>query len=204
MAADMTNTILDYMVETLPLIFNAEFATLTQQQKLAQPLYLKSVIKHPLQDDPTIRAFYLAVSPDFTMASDSEHWRMPVQSLRRGKLGMHQDIPHLEVGGGFIYLNFFLIKGWLPMQSSREAAHEIAGVGLRRLERAFAMMAAGPMMQGLQTDDGMETTAGIYQQVLNSDGAHYEMQGGETEWYPQLTLRCHVYSQINREYYLGG
>ena len=201
MAADITNTILDMIVQELPQIMNAEFEGMTDAQKNKEALYLRSVVKYPLQDDPTLRAFYLAVSPDTTMDKEDNHWRMPVTSIRRGKLGIHQEHPMPEIGGGYKYINFFLVRGWLPIQGSREAAHEIAGIGLRRLEQAVSQLMNGQMYQGLETDDGMESTRAGFPQVFNHDGAHYDIIGGESEWYPQLIMRFHVYTEIRREFY---
>ncbi len=191
----MTNTILDALIVHLPSIYNSPGMT------AADPLYLRSVVKAPLQDDPTLRAFYLEVGPDTTMSADDNHWRMPVQSIRRGKLGVDQDKPAFEVGGGYKMINFFLIKGWLTMTGSRELAHENAGRAIRLMERAFATLANRQLFIGLTTDDGMETTNAGYPQVFNLDGMHYELKGGETEWYPQLSMRFHVYSEIKREYW---
>lgn len=201
MAADLPNTVMDYIVENLQGYFNEEFEGLTETQKKQQPLYLRSVLKGPLQDDPTLRAFYFTVMPDTTLAKDNMHWRVPINSQRRGMLGIHQEHPIHEVGGRYLYMTFFLIEGWLPLQTSREKVHEVAGAGLRRLERAFARIAKDIFFQGLVTDDGMESTNAGFPQVFNNDGAHYSLQGGENEWYAQLTLRFHVYSAIERDYF---
>lgn len=195
MAFDITNTIIDYMVGQLPQEFNAGVDD-------TNPLYLRSVTRHPLQDDPTLRAFYLAVGPDISLQDTGSHWRMPLNSQRRGMLGLHQDHPTHEIGGGYLMLNFFLITGWLPMHGTRESAYQSAGEALRLLERAFGRIANNVFYTGaLVTDDGMETTDAGYPQVFNNDGGHFALRGGESEWYPQLTFRFHVYTRINRAYW---
>lgn len=196
MAADIVNTILDAIVETYPGEFNRGLDP-------ADPLYLRSIVKAPLQDDPTLRAFYLEVGPDQAMTDDDNHWRMPMTSLRRGKLGVHQEHPMPEIGGGYKMINFFVVKGWLPMAGSREIAHGQAGTAVRRLERAFGRLAHGQFFNGLVTDDGMESTNAGFPQVHNMDGAHYALRGGDTEWYPQVSMRFHVFSEIARDYWGG-
>lgn len=194
MAADITNTIMDAIIATYPGYFNNGINT-------TNPLYLKTILKSPLQDDPTLRAFYLEVGPDTTMATDDNHWRMPVQSIRRGKLGTDAEKPELEIGGGYKMINFFIIKGWIPMQTSRELAHENAGKAVRRLERSFARLMNSSSFRMLATDDGLEYTNSGYPNVFNIDGTHYELRGGDTEWYPQISMRFHVFTEIAREYW---
>lgn len=194
MAQDITNTILDAIIVTYPGYFNNGINT-------DNALYLRSIVKAPLQDDPTLRAFYLEVGPDTTMMTEDTHWRMPMTSLRRGRLGQHQEHPMPEIGGGYKMINFFIVKGWLPMTGSRELAHENAGKALRRLERSFARLANSTFFNGLTTDDGMESTNAGFPQVFNMDGGHYELRGGDTEWYPQLSMRFHVFSEVVRDYW---
>lgn len=201
MAADMTNTIMDYLVARVPEYMNAGYEDLTELEREMEPLYLRTMIKGPLNDDPTLRAFYLQVTPDTTMQDQDDHWRMPVTSIRRGKLGIHQEHPMPEVGGGYKFINFFLIQGWLPMYGNREAAHLAGGEGMRRLERALARMNTGQLFWGIETDDGMETTNAGFPQVFGNDGMHYELKGGENTWYPLLTCRFHIFSEVRREYY---
>jgi hypothetical protein len=194
MAKDFVNAVMDMMIDRFPAIFNEGLVP-------GNKLYLKRVIKEPLQDDPTARAFYLMVSPDDTMAGDDNHWRMPIQSIRRGKLGVNSDIPKMEVGGGYKMINFFLIRGWLPVFQTRNAAYEAGGIALRRLEMAMARLANGPLAEGIATEDGYETSAAGYPQVFGNDGGHFELIGGETTWYPKLSMRVHVFSEIHRNYY---
>jgi hypothetical protein len=126
---------------------------------------------------------------------------MPVQSIRRGRLGVEQQTPEPEIGGGYKMINFFLVHGWLPTTGSRELAYANAGKALRRLERAFARLANNQFFGGITTDDGTETTGGVFPQVFGNDGAHFELTGGDAEWYPKVFLRFHVFTEIRRDYW---
>lgn len=194
MAADIVNTIIDKIIQEYPAKFNAGLTT-------SDPLYLRSIIKNPLQDDPIVRAFYLAVGPDFTMQDPDTHWRMPVQSVRKGKLGIDQERPEIEVGGGYRMINFFIIEGWLPFTSTREQAHDRAGKALRKLEQAFSQMTNSASFRALSTDDGLEYTNAGAPQVFGNDGSHYKITGGDAEWYPRVQMRFHIYTEIRRDYW---
>lgn len=198
MALDFTNTVIDYFANNLQNKMNQGIAT-------NDPRFLQSVVRKPLQDDPTARAFYLEIGPDTEMTKTGGHWRMPSHSIRRGMLGLDADTPVAEIGGGFLMVNFFRIEGWTRMQGSREAAYAHAGELLRRLERSWAQIAHQAMtVQPLATNDGNETTEGVFQQVFNNDGSHFDFQGGDNEWYTQLYLRFHVFSRVNVSYWLEG
>ncbi len=197
MAFDMTNTLLDFFVEQFPFYANIGVDP-------ADQTYLDEVLVGPLQDDPTARAYYLIVEPDKSLMSDVTHWRVPVASIKRGMLAANQDFPNYEVGGSLLMVNFFTMSGWLPEMSSKESCYEASGKALRRLERAWAQMAEHKLyLDGVETDDGKETTQVTYPHALTFDGGHFKLRGGENQWYGTLNIRFHVFSAVDRDYALG-
>lgn len=201
MAADIINTVLDQLIVTLPGYLNAPYAAMTPEQQDAEPLYLRTCVKGPLQDDPTVRAFYLTVSPDITMMDQDTHYRMPIDSIRRGRLGINTGLPEMEIGGPYKYINFFIIEGWLPLYGSRESAHIGAGEAVRRIEQALAKMNNAQLFTALATSDGLETTNAGFPQVFGNDGSHYKLRGGDGTWYPMVSTRFHIFSAVDRDFY---
>lgn len=196
MAIDMTNTLLDFFCEQFPIRANRDLDE-------SDPLYLKEVLKGPLQDDPTLRAYYMIIQPDETLQEVASHWRVPVTAIKRGMLAANQEFPSYEIGGQFLMVNFFTMSGWLPLQDEKEDAYVLSGQALRRLEQAWAKMAQFDLfMTGVATDDGNETTQVIHPHPFTFDGGHFKLKGGESEWYGLLHLRFHVFSGINRDFYL--
>jgi hypothetical protein len=198
MAADMANTIMDYFVENLQSYVNDGLTVDSE-------LFVEEVTRGPLQDDPTIRAYYLAISPDWPPPGRTDPWRMPVAAMSRNGLGVMQDIPNYEIGGRFLYVNFFRIEGWMNVQESRELAYENAGMASRRLEQAFTQIAHDVVdLVGLTTTDGHERTAGLFPTVFNLDGVTWKLIGGDNTWFPRIYLKFHVFSEVTQEFQLGG
>jgi hypothetical protein len=194
MAIDMGNTVCDWFVENFATYCNDG---LTDES----PMWVDEVTRGPLQDDPTFRAYYLAVSPDWPAPGKTDPWRMPVAAMSRNGLGVMQDIPEYEVGGRFLYVNFFRIEGWLSPLDTRELAYEIAGAATRRLERAFGQVAHNIIDGvGLTTTDGHETTSNLFPTVFNLDGVTWKLTGGDNTWFPRVYLKFHVFSHVTQDF----
>ena len=127
---------------------------------------------------------------------------MPVNSIRRGKLGMGSEVPELEVGGGMKFINFMIMEGWTPKADSREAAYVNGHQALSRIELSLLTMARSQFFAGITTDDGRESTADIVQ-VFGYDGGRATVIGGDREWYGRFRLRFHFYSELHNEWFQG-
>src|SRR4051812_20816322 len=123
MAVDLLNTVIDAVIETLPVYYNEG---LTPDNKL----YLKSLVRGPLQDDPTTRSFFLTISLD-----EEEGVRMPVATLTNAKETKLGPLPEYEIGGGYLMVNYFRLDGWTPRQSTPERNYALIGEALARVER---------------------------------------------------------------------
>lgn len=199
MAVDFPNTVVNYILSNFQSYVNTGL-------DVDDPLYLESVVRGPLQADPTKAAYFLYISPDYPKPEegrDGKPWRLPVAAMSRNGLGSGQDIPGYAIGGGLLYANFFRMEGWIPSQTSFEAAYDIGGQALRRLERGWTIFAHDTLDAGvLETDDGNETVES-YPHIFNNDGAYFTTTGGSRTIFPRLCLKFHVYSRVDRDYQLG-
>lgn len=191
MAYDITNSIMDYFIEKFPDVLNSGA---TEED----PDWLKSIERGPLQDDPTKRAVFLTIEPDKDV--DPQGYRQPVGSQRKNRLHIPDAAPDWEVGGGFLMINYFKITGWTPRQSTKNDAYNLAAKMLRRIERGVQIFQRKDIMQGIETDDGFETTGG-QQQIYNLNGSTYSLVGGENEWYGKVHISFGVYSKIDNQYW---
>lgn len=199
MAVDFPNTVVNY--------FLTGFQAFVNDGLLAtDPLYLDTIVRGPLQDDPTKKAYYLTICPDYPKPGEertSRPWRMPVSAMSRSGLGSGQDTPAPTVGGTFLYVTYFRMEGWMPSQGGFPAAYDMGGQALRRLERGWTMFAHDVLDAGLlMTDDEMETIA-PHPNIFNFDGASFTTTGGGLTVFPRLYLKFHVFSQIDQRYQLG-
>lgn len=179
---------MDALIATLPTRVNDG---LTDRN----PLFLRTIDKEPLQDDPTRRAYYLCIGPDREKGA-----RKALNAISATALDALQPVPQYEVGGSFLMANFFKIEGWIPRQTSKEAVYDISGDAARRLERAFMQMMREEFFLGVATDDLNETTRGMIQ-VFNHEGLEIKPVGGEREWYATVSIRFHVWSGVVNSYW---
>ena len=191
MAYDISNAIMDYLVDNFLDPMNEGLLS-------DDPDLLKTIEKGPLQDDPTLRASYLIVEPDFE--ADPLGPRQPVGQDRKNKLKHVETAPNAEIGGNFLMVNYFKIGGWTPRALTKPLAYEQAGKYTRRLERAIQKLARTDFFYGIATDDGSETTGGLLQ-VFNLNGTVCKLIGGENEWYGQSFVRFAIYSQVLNDYW---
>lgn len=198
MGFDFTTSAIEALAERFKPFFIADMAP-------DDPLLDLEVLAGPLQDDPTRRAPYLTIAPDPTLSDLNTHWRVPVTAIKRGMLSVNQDFPQYEVGGQLLYVNFFIMQGWMPKQRTKTDAYQMAGRALRHCEIAHSrMMYDMQHSHPILTDDGMETSSVAYPQMLTSDGMHYEIGGGDKTWLPKLFLRFHIFSGVNRHFMTIG
>lgn len=188
MAYDITNTILDTLIAELPSRVNEGLLT-------TDPEYLETIERGPLQDDPTVRASFLVVYPD-----RDRGFRQPVVAVREDDYLVRANLPRYEVGGGYLFVNYFVLEGWTPLSDTRENDYLIAGKFLRRVETALLRLARDGAFLDITTDDEQETTAGLSQAFALSESS-FRYIGGENEWYAKVVLRFHVYSQVKPTYY---
>lgn len=192
MAIDLTNTVIESLIEHLPRYCNEGLTT-------DDGAYLKGVMRHPLQDDPTRRSYYLTVKPGVG-EHDKLTFRKPVSSLSEAERTLLGPRPTHEVGGDFLMVNWFEIEGWTPRRQDAQKNFELVGRALRQLERAIQRMQRDEFFARLATDDGNETTAGLLQ-CFNSYDRGFKVLGGESERYGQVWLRFVLYSAVANEYW---
>lgn len=188
MAADITNAILDLLIERLPPAVNEGLLS-------TDPIYLTSIERGPLQDDPTMRATFLTVAPD-----EERGFRKPVVAVREDDYLVRANLPRYEVGGDFLFVNYFVIRGWTPISGDKEAVYLTGGRFLRRVETALMRLARDGGFADITTDDEMETTAGLDQTFALSQSS-FDTIGGESEWYARVLLHFHVYSRVRNDYW---
>lgn len=191
MAYDITNSIMDTIIDYFPVYLNEGLLP-------TDPEYLETIEKGPLQDDPTLRATFLIIEPD--MEADEYGYRVPVAATRRDDGQLRGTLPMYEVGGDYLMINYFRVGGWTPLQPSKSQAYEVAGKFARRLERSIQQLAHNELAQGIETDDGGETTGGLLQ-MFNLRGLSFKLVGGENEWYGKTYVHFAVYSRVNNAYW---
>lgn len=196
MAFDITNAIIDRFAEEndgLLSVVNAGLLT-------DDPTYLKTISRGPLQDDPTRRAFYICIEPESDPDKPDDFYRMPVSSVRRGKLGVGSELPQIEVGGGLKFINFFTLDGWTPKANTRELSYEQGCKALARLEIALFKMQRTDFYYGISTEDGRETTGDMVQ-IFGYDGGKSTPLGGDREWYSRIRMRFHMFSELSNRFF---
>jgi hypothetical protein len=191
MAYDMTNALMEAFILYLPDYLNEGLID-------TNDIFLETIEKGPLQDDPTKRASFLVIEPD--MDADPDGYRQPVGIQRRNKLHVADSAPQYEVGGGFLMINYFKISGWTPRASTKAVAYTNIGKHTRRLERGIQRMARRVLPDGIATDDETESTFGLLN-VFNLNGTIFKLVGGENEWYGKVYVSFAVYSRIDNEYW---
>lgn len=191
MAYDITNAIMDLFIDHLPAYVNEGLLP-------DDPDWLETIEKGPLQDDPTIRATYLIIEPD--QDADEDGFRQPVGSIRKNKLRHVETAPQHEIGRGALMINYFRVGGWTPKTDSKIELYEIAGRFSRRVERGVQQVARNELVEGVETEDGMETTRGLVN-LYNLNGTVFVPKGGENEWYSQVYVKFAVYSLVDFKYW---
>lgn len=191
MAYDITNAIMDTFIDYVPGYINEGLLP-------DDPDWLETIEKGPLQDDPTVRATYLIIEPDYEV--DGDGYRQPVGSIRKNKLRHAETAPQHEIGRGAVMVNYFRIGGWTPRSSSKAELYETGGKFARRLERAVQQIARDVLPQGVTTDDELESTKGLLQ-MFNLNGTEMKPKGGESEWYAVVYVKFAVYSVVEYAYW---
>lgn len=191
MAADITNSIMDAIIDYFPVYLNDGLLP-------TDPEYLETIEKGPLQDDPTLRATFLIIEPD--MEIHDHGFRVPVSVGASSREHQRMTAPMYEVGGDYLMMNFFRIGGWTPLQRTKASCYEVAGVFARRLERAVQQFAYNELAEGIATDDDAETTGGLLQ-MFNLGGVSFKLIGGESEWYGKTYIHFCVYSRVLNQYW---
>jgi hypothetical protein len=120
---------------------------------------------------------------------------MPVGSIRRGKLGIGTEVPEYEIGGGLKFINFFTVEGWTPKANTKNKCYQQGMEALSRLELALFHLQRHDFFEGIETDDGRESTGGFVQ-LFGYDGGRASPIGGDREWYGRIHMRFHVYSEL--------
>lgn len=197
MAYDIINAIIDTMTDP-----NTGIKNLVNEGLIStNPIYLRTIDRPPLQDDPTRRSYYLCVGPEITGNPD-DHYRMPVSSVRRGKLGMGTELPQHELNGAMRFINFFTIEGWTPRAASRVLVYEQGMEALARLEMALFKLQHSDFFYGIETEDQREST-GSMMQAFGYDGGRFTPLGGDSEWYGRIHIRFHIYSELQQAWFRG-
>jgi hypothetical protein len=188
LAADLTNTVIEVLITQLPPLVNDGLAP-------DDPMYLKILVRGPLQDDPTRKAFFLTVQGDVEAG-----FRKPLSSLTEPERARVGPTPSYEIGGDFLMVNWFKLEGWTPRRNRADLNYQLAGEALRRVERAVQSLERRDFFETLATDDGMETTANLVQ-CFNALDRNFKVIGGETERYGKLWLQFVLFSAVDNDYW---
>jgi hypothetical protein len=138
-------------------------------------LRLKHISKYPFQQDPTEVAPYVWVAP----------------SLERGRVDdpVHDD----DIGGGSRWLNFFHVRGRIPQQATKEEAYDKIGRFNRRVIRALRKHWN---LGDVEADDGEFVT---FCDPRLIDENFTKVFGGEVEWFGELRIDLHFFSEEPEE-----
>jgi hypothetical protein len=187
-AVDFTNTAIDLLIETLPDLVNDGLVT-------TDPLYLKRVVRYPLQNDPTTQSFFLTIGPDVEAGFRKQ--LAALTSLERTKLG---PIPDYEIGGDFLMVNWFKLEGWTPKRRNPQDNYHLAGGSLRAVERAMQRLVREGFFAQLTTDDGNESTQDM-ENTFNTLDRGFSPIGGENERYNKMWFNFALFSGVANEFW---